>query len=89
VDDRGEDRPYAFALERNLVGEELIKHDAEGPYIGSGVDLTGVFDLLGRHIGGRAECIASSGEAGRGRDLGDSEIEDLEGRQVIRAPREE
>ena len=56
-----EDDSRAFATERQRARSHLVEHCAEGEQVGSSVEFLGP-DLLGRHVGDRAERRTGAGE---------------------------
>ena len=69
-----------IATERGLAREHLIEGRAEREDVGPVVDATGVGELLGRHVAGRAEGGAGRGVGGRhflGHDLRQPQVGEL------------
>ena len=67
-------------LERPVLAEQLVEHDAGRKHVGPAVDLA-ARHLFGRHVEGAAQHAARAGHRRRG-DLGDAEIQQLHGAVV-------
>ena len=71
VQNRADERGLARSRERALAGDHLVQHRAEGEDVGAGIDVVAL-QLLGRHVGQRAENLPVEGERRGRRLLGDA-----------------
>ena len=73
-------------------GQHLVEHGAQRVDVGPAIDVLRGHDLLGRHVGGRAQQRSGRGQVGRAgplaqrraADLGHAEVDDLDVRQPAR-----
>ena len=66
------------AAEGPPAGEQVVHHAAEREHVGAEVDLLAAADLLGRHVGGRADARDLRGVGARelrGAEVGDLDVE--------------
>ena len=68
---------FAVRGKRRRAGEHLVEHDGEAVEIASLVAFLAA-QLLGRHVGERADNAAAAGEPLAAADAGDAEVHDLE-----------
>ena len=74
---RAQHRDIVFPGKRPASGQHLVEHDAQRPHVGARVERIAA-RLLGRHVGDGAEDHPRARHVVLGRELGETEVQDLD-----------